>query len=74
MGNQPFFTRVREWIGGIGFDVFLWSIRMSEEEYLNIITTEGGLTPRAADKCARCGSRVDVGNFTICDACHADIF
>jgi hypothetical protein len=30
----------REWIGGMAFDVFLWSIKMTEDEYLN--TVEGG--------------------------------
>lgn len=74
MGKLSFWESVRVWLGGVAFDVFLWSVRMSADDYFDMIQTEGGLTKRAADKCARCGSRVDVGNFTICDACHADIF
>ena len=42
MGKQSFFSKVREWIGGIGFDIFLWSIRMTEEEYCDAIDRERG--------------------------------
>lgn len=37
MGKQSFRDRVREFIGGIAWDVFLWSIRMTTEQYLDVI-------------------------------------
>jgi hypothetical protein len=33
MGNQSFLDRVRGWIGGIAFNVFLWANRMTAEQY-----------------------------------------
>ena len=33
MGKPPISYYVREWIAGIAFSVFLWAVRMSEEEY-----------------------------------------
>lgn len=33
MGKATFFDNVREWIGGIGFRVFLWAYRMTQDEY-----------------------------------------
>lgn len=33
MAQPTFLDKVRDWIGGIAWDVFLWSIRMTEDEY-----------------------------------------
>jgi len=33
MGELTFWDKVREWIGGVAFRVFLWSCRMTEECY-----------------------------------------
>jgi hypothetical protein len=33
MGQPSFSDNVREWIGHIAWRVFLWSIRMTEEQY-----------------------------------------
>ena len=37
MKNQTLMDRIREFIGGIGFSVFLWSIRMTQEQYFQAI-------------------------------------
>jgi hypothetical protein len=35
MGNFTLFETMREWIGGVAWIVFLWGIRMTEEQYIN---------------------------------------
>lgn len=40
MGKQTFLEWLREWIGGIGFDVFLWSVRMTPDEYFEALIRE----------------------------------
>ncbi len=35
MGQPSFFDNVREWIGGIAFAIYLWSVKMSDEEFWN---------------------------------------
>ena len=72
MAQETFFDKVRDWLGGIGFNLFLWSIRMTADEYLDMVSTEGGLTKRAPDVanvcrvinhfyvdgvCSQCGSK-----------------
>jgi nitrogen fixation-related uncharacterized protein len=37
MGKQTLLGYLREWIGGIGFRVFLWSIRSTQDEYIEMI-------------------------------------
>jgi hypothetical protein len=37
MGKLSFLDNVREWIGGKAWDVFLWAVRMTEEEYFDAI-------------------------------------
>lgn len=51
MGKLSFWESVRVWLGSVAFDVFLWSVRMSADDYFDMIQTEGGLTPRAPDVC-----------------------
>ena len=34
MGKQSFLSRVREFIGGVGWRIFLWSINRTQEQYL----------------------------------------
>jgi hypothetical protein len=43
MGNQSFFDKVREWLGGIAFRIFLWSVRMTQDEYLDAVAFPGHL-------------------------------
>lgn len=40
MGKPTFLDEVRKWIGGIAFDVFLWSIRMTADEYRQVLILE----------------------------------
>ena len=54
MAQETFFDKVREFIGSIAWSIFLWSIRMSEDEYLDSVVRESGLTPRALDVCGTC--------------------
>mgnify|MGYP001223006234 CR=1 FL=1 len=42
--------------------------------WMHLPPSPSNLTQRAADKCARCGTRVNVGNWPICDACHDDLY
>ena len=49
MGKQSIFDKVREWLGGIAFDVFLWSARMTQDEYLDAVVRESGLTQHTPD-------------------------
>jgi len=37
MGKQTFPDRVREFIVGIGWSIFLWSIRMTQDEYIDSV-------------------------------------
>ena len=52
MGKLSFFANIREWIAGIAFDVFLWGVQMTQEEYFDTITS--GLTPHAPDAAEPC--------------------
>lgn len=40
MGKQSFWSKVREFIGVIGWKVFLWSIRRTQDQYLDEIAEE----------------------------------
>lgn len=40
MGKLSFWESVRVWIGEVAFDVFLWAIRMSADEYIDTIQTD----------------------------------
>jgi hypothetical protein len=33
MAQQTFLDKIREWIGGVAWAIFLWSARMTEDEY-----------------------------------------
>ena len=33
MGKPTFFDNIREWIGGVTFAIYLWSIRMTREQF-----------------------------------------
>ena len=62
MAQETFFDKVREFIGSIAWSIFLWSIRMSEDEYLNAVVNQSGLTqrvPDAAPLCPECGEPFD---------------
>lgn len=37
MGKQSIFDRLRSWIGGVGFQIFLWSIHMTQDQYIEYI-------------------------------------
>lgn len=69
MGKLSFFANIREWIAGIAFDVFLWGVQMTQEEYFDTITS--GLTQRAPDAanvCGECGEP-----FEFCAMGHYDV-
>jgi hypothetical protein len=34
MGEQTFLERLREWIGNIGYKVFLWSNGWTDEQFI----------------------------------------
>lgn len=73
MAQETFFDKVREFIGSIAWSIFLWSIRMSEDEYLDAVVRESGLTLRAPDgafACANCGS---LATDKICTGCDSPI-
>lgn len=46
MGTQSFLASVREFIGGIGWHVFLWSIKMTDEEYIDAVIRDNAQQPR----------------------------
>ena len=54
MVRPTFFDNVREWLGGIAFDIFLWSARMTQDEYLDAVVRESELTPLALDGATVC--------------------
>ena len=61
MGKLSFWESVRVWFGGVAFDVFLWSVRMTADDYFDMIQTDGGLTQRAPDSpyvCLHCGAHI----------------
>lgn len=33
MGEPSVIDRIREWVGSIAFDIYLWSMRMTAEQY-----------------------------------------
>jgi len=33
MGKPSFFDNVREWVGWVAFAIYLWSARMTKEEF-----------------------------------------
>ena len=37
MGKSTLLEKIRDWIGGISFDIFLWAGKMSADEYWNKI-------------------------------------
>lgn len=40
MAQETFFDKVRSWLGGVAFNIFLWSTRMTLEEYVHAIVTQ----------------------------------
>lgn len=40
MDKETFLEKIRSFIGGFGFRVFLWSIKMTQDEYLKEISHE----------------------------------
>jgi hypothetical protein len=62
MAQESFLEKVRDWLGGIAFSIFLWSIEMTLEEYVDAIVAESRLTKRAPDAaplCPECGEPFD---------------
>jgi len=37
MGKQGLWSRLKEWIGGTAYDIFLWSINSTQDEYIEMI-------------------------------------
>ena len=40
MSQPSIISKIRVWFGGRAFRIFLWSIRMTQDEYLNTIVSE----------------------------------
>ncbi len=40
MGEQTLIDKIKSFIGHIGFSLFLWSINMTQDEYLDRIQDE----------------------------------
>jgi hypothetical protein len=43
MAQPNALERIKEWIGGVAFRVFLWSISMTQDEYLDSVIEEARL-------------------------------
>ena len=43
MSEPTLLAKIREWISGVAFDVFLWSIQMTQDEYFDTIIGDHGL-------------------------------
>lgn len=71
MAQETFLEKVRDWLGGIAFSIFLWSIEMTLEEYVDAIVAESRLTKRVPDAlyCTGCGDEI----LPVCPECaHED--
>ena len=58
MGKASIFDNFREWIGGVAFAIFLWSARMTEDEYFDELSRSAELRNGADDvgqDCPDCG-------------------
>ena len=58
MAQQSFLDKVREWIGGVAWAIFLWSARMTEDEYFAEQDRAAELQRapvHAEQKCRDCG-------------------
>jgi hypothetical protein len=40
VGEPTFWDNVKAWIGSMAYDIFLWSLHITSEEYQNEITAE----------------------------------
>ena len=72
MAQETFLEKVRDWLGGIAFSIFLWSIEMTLEEYVDAIVAESRLTQRAQDVCGTCDGAEMVrewGKWKVCPDC-----
>jgi len=45
MAQETFLDKVRDWLGGLAFSIFLWSIRMTQDQYIDAIIAESKPTP-----------------------------
>lgn len=74
MAQETFFDKVREFIGSIAWSIFLWSIRMSEDEYLDAVVRESGITQRELDAACACAVPMPcVDNYALCSQCRLPI-
>jgi hypothetical protein len=77
MAQQTIFDKIREWIGGIAWDIFLWSARMTEDEYFDALNRDAELlrAPVQSDAKEACPSYTHIyltywhGNFKFCPFC-----
>lgn len=49
MRKMTVLDKIREWIGGIAFRVFLWSAQMTKDEYLEQVEKEARVYDVRAD-------------------------
>ncbi len=76
MAQQTFLNKVREWIGGLAWSIFLWSARMTEDEYFAELDKQRSPTLReaAGEICPVCAgqSMISIGGdkWQECYRCH----
>jgi hypothetical protein len=54
MGEETILDCIRDWIGSVAFRVFLWSVRMTQEQYFKAVEYECEMT-RRTEAYARAG-------------------
>jgi hypothetical protein len=57
MAQEFFLDKVRNFIGHIAWVIFLWSIRMNQDQYLDSVVRESGLRQRSVDVCPACAGK-----------------
>ena len=76
MAQQTFLDKVREWIGGAAWALFLWSARMTEDEYFAELDRTAELQRAAVQseqKCPFCtgdGHWQEANQTFWCDMCN----
>ena len=71
MGELPIIEHIRQWIGGVGWYLFLWGYSMSEDQYFTRLDAESApKSPNmpSAKSCDYC-SEPDDALGSICKKC-----
>ena len=77
MAQQSFLDKVREWIGGLAWSIFLWSARTTEDEYFAELDSRSP-TLRAPVQSEQNGACHELHNqwmllYNFCPECGADV-